>query len=339
VKSWAIPAAIIVAVEYVFALSIGLRVGFHYRIPFETYMILGFAFAGLGATLIVLTRLGTYALQHEPAPARRLLTDMPYISSFAVGVLLSALQITVLTWTKVMLPIASPFWADPLLANADRLIFGSDPWVLAWRAFGWAAPAIDKAYITWTPLKFATFLFVICMPESENKARALVSYFLMMAAVAIGQYLLSSAGPVFYAKLGFGARFASMPIEPWVATARDYLWHDYLEAGGGIGSGISAMPSLHVAAALWMALVWRSYQRFAGVIAFAYFGLIAVGSVLLGWHYAADAFAAILITCAAWAVGSRLILTEFRQLSGGMTAATAIVIGNEPGQLSPTRKS
>jgi hypothetical protein len=311
VKSWAVPAAIVVAIEYLFALAIGVRVGFHYRIPIETYLVLGLTFAGLGVALIIVAKLAMYALQHEATPTRRLIRERPYLASFAVGVLLSALQISVLTWTKVMLPIASPFWADTWLANLDHALFGTDPWILASRFFGWTAPLIDRAYVTWAPLKFGTFLFVICMPESRKKSCALVSYFVMMAVVAIGQYLLSSAGPVFYARLGFGSRFASMPVEPWVASARDYLWHDYLNAGGALGGGISAMPSLHVAAALWMALVWRSYQRFAGLIAAAYFGLIAIGSVLLGWHYAVDALAGVVITLAAWVLAARLTARKF----------------------------
>src|SRR5947208_11923212 len=114
-KSWAVPAAIIIAIEYAFALAIGMRVGFHYRIPFETYMVLGLAFAGIGVSIMVVAKLAMYALQREPRPTRRLLTELPYLASFVAGVLLSALQISVLTWTKVMLPIASPFWADALL--------------------------------------------------------------------------------------------------------------------------------------------------------------------------------------------------------------------------------
>ncbi len=233
-----IPAALIVAIEYIFALLVGARVGFHYRIPFATYMLLGLTFAGLGVSAIIVIKLAIYALQREAAPTQRLIAERAYILSFAAAVLLSALQIAVLTWTKVMLPIASPFWADPLLANVDHAIFRADPWIIAHHLFGWAAIAIDRAYIMWAPIKFATFLAVICMPESRKKARALVAYFIMMAVVAIGQYTLSSAGPVFYSRLGSGSRFEGMPIEPWVGAARDYLWHDYLKSGGSIGEEV-----------------------------------------------------------------------------------------------------
>jgi hypothetical protein len=300
VRRWAIPAAIIIAIEYLFALAVGARVGFHYRIPFDTYMILGLTVAVTGAALIIVVKLARYATQREAAPSARLMREAPYIASFAAGALLSALQISVLTWTKVMLPIASPFWADPLLANVDHMLFGADPWRIASAVFGWAAPAFDRAYVLWAPLKFGTFVVLILMPESPRKTRALIAYFLMMAAVAIGQFVLSSGGPVFYQRLGFGPRFHDMTVAPWVQTARDYLWQDYLRRGGDIGGGISAMPSLHVAASLWIALVWRSYHRVIGIVAFVYFATILVGSVLLGWHYGADGIAATAITAIAW---------------------------------------
>ena len=323
-KSWVVPAIVVVILEYAFALTIGAHVGFRYTIPFAAYVILGLAFAGAGVTAAVLLKLALYASQRETAPARRLLAELPALLPFVAGVLLAALQIAVLTWTKVMLPIASPFWADALLANADHALFRTDPWGLAWRLFGWAAPLIDRAYVTWAPIKFATLLFVLCMPESSTKSRALLSYFAMMGTVAVSQYFLSSAGPIFYSQLGLGARFDAMPVEPWVQTTRAYLWQDYLKAGGSIGGGISAMPSLHVAAALWLALVWRSYQQHLGILGFAYFAVIAVGSVLLGWHYAVDAVAAVLITSAVWALARRISAEQLavmrRRLHTGIVA-------------------
>jgi len=302
VRAWAFPAAIIVGLEYAVALLIGLRVGFHYSIPFEAYAVIGLTTVGATAAALIVVRLAYYASEKEQNPARRLLAEAPRFTGFAVGSLLVALQISVLTWTKVMLPIAAPFWADPVLARLDHSLFGKEPWVLAHRAFGWASPFLDLAYITWAPVKFATFVIVLVTSESERKARALVTYFVMLAAVALGQYLLSSAGPVFYAQFGFGSRFAALPIEPWVGTTRAYLWHDYLKAGGDIGGGISAMPSLHVAAALWVALIWNGFDRRLGVIGFSYFGLIAIGSVFLGWHYAVDGIVGAGIVLLAWAV-------------------------------------
>jgi hypothetical protein len=276
-----------------------------------------------------MVKLGKYAIDGDRSPSRRLLTEFPYLASFGVAVILCSLQIAVLTWTKVMLPIASPFWSDPLLANIDHAIFGIDPWIVANRVFGWAAPVIDRAYITWAPIKFATLLFVILMPDSSKRSRALISYFLMMAAVAIGQYFCSSAGPAFYEMLKLGPRFHGLPIEPWVAQTRDYLWDDHLRAGGAIGGGISAMPSLHVAATLWIGLVLQSYRREAGVAGFCYFGLITIGSVMLGWHYAVDSLVAVLITISAWCAAARLANPKPKHSQSGVLPLAPAVFSDD----------
>ena len=299
-KSWAVPAAIIVAVEYIFALLIGAKVGFHYRIPFATYAIVGATIGAAGVVLFIVMELIGYARRSEEQPTRKLLSDLPKCAPWLVGVFLISVEIGVLTWTKVMLPLANPFWADPFLANLDHAIFRTDPWRVANASFGWAAPLIDRAYVTWAPIKFATLILVLALPESRTKTRALISYVLIVASTAVGQYLLSSGGPIFYARLGFGDRFAVLPVEPWVAATSSYLWTDYVRAGGDIGGGISAMPSLHVAIALWVALVMRAYVPRVAFVGFFYFALILIGSVLLGWHYALDGIAAIAIVVVAW---------------------------------------
>ena len=299
-KAWAIPAAIIVTLEYAIALIIGTRVGFHYSIPFEAYAISALTVVFGAAAAVIVVRLFLYFRQGEEHPTRRLLSESPRFTGFAVGVILVALQIGVLTWTKVMLPIASSFWADPFLANIDHAIFRDEPWRIAYAKFGWAASFIDTAYVSWAPVKLAALSLLVSLPESPVKSRALLAYFLLMAMVATGQYVLPSAGPILYAQMGFGDRFAALPLKPWVEAAKTYLWQAYLEGGGRIGTGISAMPSLHVAIALWIALVVWAYRPRLFLLAFFYFVLILVGSVLLGWHYAVDGFAAIAISLLAW---------------------------------------
>ena len=299
------PAAAIIAIEYVFALLIRTKAGFRYRIPFDSYAITGAGVALVGITIFIVSKFVSYGMHREPRPARRLLAEFPRCYGFVVGTMLIAAQMAVLTWTKTMLPLTSPFWADPLLADIDHAVFRADPWRIAEALFGWAAPMIDGAYVTWVLVKFVTLATVLAVAKSRKKTQALLAYFLIMACTALGQYLLSSGGPVFYARLGFGDRFGALPIEPWVKVTTSYLWTDYLRAGGDIGTGISAMPSLHVAIALWFALVMRVYLPRAAVLGYLYFALILIGSVLLGWHYAADGIAAIAITLMSWrAAGS-----------------------------------
>ena len=291
--AWAVPAAAIVALEYVVAVSIGFLVGFHYRIPFASYFIAAATVVILSLAAILSFKL-VRALIVGDTPA-----DFSRFAAFACGVFLVGLQMAVLSWLKVMLPLSVGFWADAPLAHLDSTIFQTDPW----RLLGVLDPAamfIDRAYMTWAPAKFTTLIILFCLPSEARKSQALVAYFLIAACVMLGQYLLPSAGPVFYGHLGLGDRFADMPVRPWVATTVGYLWTGYLSAGGGVGTGISAMPSLHVAVALWLALVIRSYLPRLQFIGWAYFAVILVGSVYLGWHYALDGIVAVMITLACW---------------------------------------
>jgi len=292
-------ALAVVVVEYCVALAIGFSVGFRYALPTKSYAIVTATIAASVLTLVLLGRLAHYGLNKEPHPARRLFADAqlhaPWLISTCCAFLLVGLQIGALTWLKIMLPIAQGFWADPLLADTEKMLLGRDAWVITHALFGWATPWIDRIYVTWMPVKLVTLILVILAPLSVRRARALLSYFIVMAMGSLGQHLLPSGGPVFYERLGMGNRFADLPIEPWVATARDYLWADYIRPHGEIGAGISAMPSMHVAIALWVALVLRSYSGRLQWVGWIWFVTIFIGSVHLGWHYALDSIAAIAI--------------------------------------------
>lgn len=305
IRSWAIPAAILVAIEYAFALIIGARIGFRYNIPFGDYAIIGGGIGCAGVTLFALAKFACYAIEREERPVARLIVDFPRCYAFVIGTFLISIEMAVLMWTKIMLPIATPFWAGPVIAEIDHFLFREDPWRLALALFGRLTPAIDCAYMMWILVKFTTLAVLLALPESRRKTQALIAYFLIMAFTAIGQYLLSCGGPVFFGRLGFGDRFAQLPIEPWVKVTTSYLWEDYLRGGGNIGGGISAMPSLHVAIALWFALVVRAYAPRWAYLGFLYYAMILVGSVLLGWHFACDGIVATAITLSAWGLAGR----------------------------------
>jgi hypothetical protein len=303
-QRWAVPAAIIVAVQYAFALLIEARVGYHYERTLLVYLDIGLRTATAGVMAYTLARFFGYAREKELRPTRRLLLDLPRCSSFVLGTALVTMQMAVLTWTKIMLPIAEPFWAGHLLAGFDHALFGTDPWRIAASLFGWAEPLIDVAYISWLPIKFIILAMLLAAPESDRKTRLVVSYFLIVGFTAIGQYLLSSAGPLFYDRLSYSNRFAGLPLEPWVKATSDYLWLHYQHRGTDVGAGISAMPSLHVAIALWFALAVRAYAPRFSFVGFTYYALIFVGSVLLGWHFFADGMAATVLTLLAWRIAA-----------------------------------
>jgi hypothetical protein len=69
-----------------------------------------------------------------------------------------------------------------------------------------------------------------------------------------------------------------------------------------MGSGISAAPSVHVAMTVLLVLMMRDRFgfRWPTWIAAAYCATILVGSVHLGWHYAADGLLSIVLVPSLW---------------------------------------
>jgi hypothetical protein len=55
----------------------------------------------------------------------------------------------------------------------------------------------------------ATVAWLLAQKPSLERSTALISYFAIWSVFGtIGQYLLSSAGPIFYQRAGLGDRFA-----------------------------------------------------------------------------------------------------------------------------------
>ncbi|WP_193370755.1 phosphatase PAP2 family protein [Pelagibius marinus] len=308
---WIVPVLAILGVQYFVALLIGVQLDFSYEVPFRSFGVVGLNFAIIGFCLPVVWQLFRFWREGEQNPLRRILPRLPW--ALAVGFLLVACQFAVLNWAKVMMPAAVGFWADPAFADLDHLLFGQDPWRLSHQYLGQATPVIDKIYGFWAPVNFAILLFLFYLPPSPKRAQALIAYFLAWAGGTLGQYLGASAGPIFYESIQLGDRFAELPVSPWTATAREYLWTNYLKGGGLIGAGISAMPSMHVAIALWIALVGRTFLPRYQVIFWAYFATILVGSVHLGWHYAVDGIAASVIVPVVWVIAGTMATTTLNK--------------------------
>ncbi|TGV96166.1 phosphatase PAP2 family protein, partial [Mesorhizobium sp. M2E.F.Ca.ET.154.01.1.1] len=85
----------------------------------------------------------------------------------------------------------------------------------------------------------------------------------------------------------------------WALSTQDMLWGGYTGATSG-SIGISALPSMHVAMAGLFALYATRRSRLAGVLMWAFSGIIMIASVALGWHYALDGYAGALLSVAIW---------------------------------------
>ena len=302
----------IIAVQFVAALMIEALSGFRYSPPLLFYLVCasGMILLSLsGLTFFWLSQLerAKVANKRDIVIARLKGSDLPFIY-WAV-----AAQFCLLGWLKAAMPFSVGFQADQLLADADAWLFFSND---TWRLVQWLPPTlIDWAYVTWAQSTLFMMAVLPLFPKSQKRDRAMISFFLVVSASAILQYALPSAGPIFYERLGFGDRFADLPSRPWATITADYLWANYLDNGSRVGAGISAFPSLHVAGAAWVAAVVSSYSRKLVPVAWAYFLLILMGSVFLGWHYALDGIAGLVIA---------LLMYRLVSLTPGRTAKLGV---------------
>jgi len=70
----------------------------------------------------------------------------------------------------------------------------------------------------------------------------------------------------------------------------------------GVGGGISAMPSMHMSIVTLFVLAGWSVSRRWGLLATAFFVVIFLGSIHLGYHYAVDGYVSMALTTVIWVV-------------------------------------
>lgn len=226
------------------------------------------------------------------------------------------------TILKSSITLIQPFAWDVRFEAVDRALHGNvAPWELLHPILG--VPAVtrvlDFVYVTW----FFVISFVWVWQAFATHDRKLrLQFFASLLLVwtifgVLVAAIFSSAGPCYFSQVtGLPSPFtdlfaylqASRADPPlWALHFQDNLWAKYSVASFGLGSGISAMPSIHVAMAMLMSLLaWRTHWIF-GVLASLYLVAIQLGSVHLGWHYAIDGYLGMAGALSVWLVVGRLM--------------------------------
>lgn len=224
---------------------------------------------------------------------------------------------SVFTSFKTLLPLIHHESWDTILASCDGFVHGGiQPWQLL-------HPFVAKPLITfiinifynlWV-LILSAFVFwqMFSSHESILRLRFFLSFFLswiLMGTVLAG--IFYSAGPCYYGRIAQGPDMykplmdylanANNLFPIWALDVQDLLWKSYMTNQCHMGSGISAMPSMHVSMATLFYLVARKANRSFGRVMLVYGALIMVGSVHLGWHYAIDGYAGIVLMLIIWRV-------------------------------------
>lgn len=214
---------------------------------------------------------------------------------------------------KSAIPLAHPFGLDPLFANIDAQIHGGDPWRLIQPIVGYPiiSSALNLTYHLWFALVFFVALFVMGWLERPAlRLQYLIAHSLCWILLgAFAATSLSSCGPVFYEHFYGDDRF--VPLTTYLTEAgtqfpmpalevQNALLHWAKTGGQGAGGGISAMPSMHLSIATLFALLGWSVSKRWGIAATVFLGLILIGSVHLGYHYAIDGYVSIVATSGIW---------------------------------------
>lgn len=296
-RDWLVPSAVLTLLSGLFGiLMIPNTSGI---LPAVGILPLWIIIAALLGSMYGFLAMMVAGVEEPIAHARKFLfVERRTATVLALGIVLSGLNMTTFMWTKPLLNYLVPFWADPMLADLDSALFlGRDPWTL----FTWLnnTPAAIFYHRGWFAMMIVTLLVVLAARPSPEKSAVMLTYFLLWSVVGpVVHTLLPAAGPVFYAQMGYGDRFAALQEVTETREVATYLWTIYSGEGFGPGSGISAMPSLHIATVGWMVLAVRLFApRWTWVMAVAGF-LIFLLSISLGWHYALDG---IVGAAAAWA--------------------------------------
>ncbi|WP_215404288.1 phosphatase PAP2 family protein [Vibrio gigantis] len=266
-------------------------------------------------------------LKREKSPTIRLIKKVkslliPISKPIYFIILMLALNISFSSYTfvKSLIPHFNPYTLDLTFYQLDKwLHFGISPWEITHFFLPNAAStlAINFLYNLWFFLMWGMLLFFIVYRKNDQLRNQflltfLISWFLLGNVIAT---LLSSAGPAFfhhfyeqdlYLRLmerleaqDFQLKEASIfPL--WTLSAQDMLWDSYITGVRGRGTGISAMPSLHVTIAVLMAMTAFKLNKKLGYLAWVYAFIIQVGSVHLAWHYAIDGYLGAILVVVLW---------------------------------------
>jgi hypothetical protein len=253
-----------------------------------------------------------------------LLWDKDRISGGAIAIICIILITGTFTFIKATIPIINPFAWDETFASIDRLIHGGvDPYTLLTPIF--ANPIMtklaDSSYSIWFSL-FSFFTFIAAM-DKENPIRRNRYIFAFFLCWILGGSVLatifSSVGPVYYEVFGYGAQFAPLltilhdmnAVQPILAVELQAALLDGYYNGGDL-TGISAMPSMHLAIAWLMVFQAFRYSKILGWLMVGFAFTIQSASVYLAWHYAIDGYFGLVLALICWKVALPLARLQAR---------------------------
>lgn len=217
---------------------------------------------------------------------------------------------------KAAIRLFNDFTWDQTIIEWDRAIFfGYDAWQVLQPVLGYpyVTAGLSVLYQTWLLLLYFGCLFMIYAEiDSRLRRQFFLTYVLSWTVIGAAMAtMLASVGPCFVNPLiglhDFDEQMAYLHrvdeiVPVMVLPVQEMLlkWHS--ANVNGLGSGITAMPSMHVAIAYLFWLAMRRISKPAGIFFGAYFAIIWIGSVHLAYHYAVDGLVSVIAVTVLWRV-------------------------------------
>lgn len=216
---------------------------------------------------------------------------------------------------KSVIPVLNPYLWDSTFNDVDYFLhLGHLPWhfFIPCLQQPLISFVINFNYNIWVFILPAVLLWQTFSLQNERlRMQFMLSYLLVWIILgSLVATFFASVGPCYYGNVVAGSNpylglmhylMESQKQYPmWALEMQDVLWQGYQTGEVTRGSGVSAMPSLHVATSLLMALLGMKSNRIMGILLSVFCGVVFLGSVYLGWHYAIDGYVALLGTVLIW---------------------------------------
>lgn len=252
------------------------------------------------------------------------------------AVILFPIFISTFTFYKSIIPQSNPYSWDLFLAHADLIIHGGvHPWKWLQPLIGFppVTALINFSYHIWFVIIFSSFYWS-ALSTSKPILQMQFLFSFVLSWIILGNVVataFSSVGPCFfdfiaqksnpYAPLMQYLHDANNTFPIWALEVQKLLWDEH--QSGKMALGISAMPSMHVASAVLVALLSKNISKMAGIAGLIFAVIIMIGSIHLGWHYAVDGYIGAIGAASIWRLVGWLINKKYLKITQAPGSAYA----------------
>ena len=262
---------------------------------------------------------------HSPtAHLKARYTAPAFTRGLAAGLPMLGVAIILLPYFSKMksaIPLFNDYSWDATFIAWDRaLFFGYDAWEVLQPVLGYppVTALLALLYHLWFLLLYpGVMFFAFAKIDPAVRRQFFLSYVLSWTLIGGGlATVLASVGPCFVGPMlgdpTFDAQMAYLnaaneQVPVMTLRVQGMLLEWYANAQDGLGSGITAMPSMHCAIAFLYWIAMRRISKPWGAFFAVFFFITWIGSVHLAYHYAVDGLVSLVAVAAIWKASQLII--------------------------------